>query len=217
MRRMGIIIIACLALAVVTVTAQQSRQQRTPEEYIKLLEGERRVEGLQVDKVIATLNVKPGQKIGDLGSGSGLFTRPLAKQVGASGVVYAIDIDAELLKHVETTARAENLSNIRTVLGAEDDPKLPEPVDLIVIIDTLHHINNRPTYLKGLKRYLRPGGRLAIIDFTDDWPVGHEAMKYSLSDLTGWMKAAGGLVQVASHDFLNNNFFVIYQLGRPRG
>jgi cyclopropane fatty-acyl-phospholipid synthase-like methyltransferase len=96
------------------------------------------------------------------------------------------------------------------VLAAEDDPKLPEKVDLIIIIDTLHHIGNQGPYLKGLRRYLKPNGRVAIIDFSETWPAGHEKMKYSLDDLEGWMKAAD-FKRSEKHDFLNNNFFVIYK------
>lgn len=184
--------------------------RRDPDEYIKLLEGERRVAGLQVARVIEALQIKPGQRIADLGSGSGLFTRPLAKRVGVEGVVYAIDIDQALLDHVTKSAAQERIANIVPILAAEDDPKLTEPVDLIVIIDTLHHIKNQATYLKGLKKYLRTGGRIAIIDFSKEWPAGHEPMIYKLADLEGWMKGAG-FKRVAQHNFLDNNFFVIYQ------
>lgn len=190
--------------------AQQSRQDRTPEEYIKLLESERRVGELQVERVITTLKIKPGQRIADLGAGSGLFTRPAARQAGEKGLVYAIDIDAELLKYVAQTAREQKLKNIRPILAAEDDPKLPEPVDLIMIFDTLHHIGHQAAYLKNLKRYLRPGGRIAVIDFSVTWPQGHESMKYTLDDLEGWMKAAG-FKRIEKYDFLSNDFFVVYQ------
>jgi cyclopropane fatty-acyl-phospholipid synthase-like methyltransferase len=111
---------------------------------------------------------------------------------------------------VAKTAQEQKLGNIRTILAAVDDPKLPEPVDLIAIIDTLHHIGNQPTYLKNLRRYLRPGGRIAIIDFNKTWPAGHEQMIYKLEDLDGWMQAAGFKL-VTQHYFLDNNFFVIYQ------
>ena len=191
--------------------AQQPQpQRRDAEEYIKLLESERRIEGLQVDRVVEALRLNPGQKIADLGSGSGLFTRPIAKQVGPKGTVYAIDIDPKLLEHVDKTAKNMGLTNVRTILGAEDDPKLPEPVDLIAIIDTLHHIGNQPTYLKGLKKYLRKKGRIAVIDFSKTWPAGHESMVYKLDDLEKWMKDAG-FKRVAQFDFLDNDFFVIYQ------
>jgi cyclopropane fatty-acyl-phospholipid synthase-like methyltransferase len=191
--------------------AQQAQpQRRTAEEYIKLLETERRIEGLQITKVIETLKIKPGQRVGDLGTGSGLFTRPIARKLGDKGLVYAIDIDPGLLKHVEKTAAEQKITNIKTVLAAEDDAKLPEKVDLIVIIDTLHHIGNQATYVKGLKKYLKRGGRVAIIDFSETWPQGHESMKYSLDQLEGWMKDAG-FKRTEKHDFLNNNFFVVYK------
>jgi cyclopropane fatty-acyl-phospholipid synthase-like methyltransferase len=197
-------------LSIVLFVAQASQQRRDPVSYIKTLESEQRVKGLQVDRVIEVLKISPGQKVVDLGSGSGLFTRPIARQAGEKGMVYAIDIDPELLKHIEKSAQENKINNIRTVLATEDDPKIPEPVDLIIIIDTLHHIKNRPAYLKNLRRYLQPSGRIAVIDFSRTWPPGHEEMKYSLDDLDGWMKSAG-FSRIEKHDFLDNNFFVIYQ------
>lgn len=188
----------------------QSRGARSPEEYIKRLESESRIEGLQVDKVVETLKVKPDDRVCDLGAGSGLFTRPMARKANGKGVVYAVDIDPELLKHVELTSQEQKLTNIKPILASETDPKLPEPVDLIVIIDTLHHIGNQAEYLKGLKKHLKPGGRIAVIDFSRDWPAGHEKMVYTVSDLDGWMTAAG-FKRVEQHDFLDNNFFVVYR------
>ena len=204
-------LISCVvfvSLFTLVTLAQQPR--RTAEEYIKVLETERRIEGLQITKVIETLKIKPGQRVGDLGTGSGLFTRPIAQKLGDKGIVYAIDIDPGLLKHVEKIAAEQKITNIKTVLGAEDDPKIPEKVDLIIIIDTLHHIGNQGPYLKNLKKYLKRGGRLAIVDFSETWPAGHESMKFSLEQLEGWMKAAN-FKRVEKHDFLNNNFFVIYK------
>ena len=206
-----------LALPLLIASAQQpqqpqgqSRGGRTPDEYIKLLESENRIEGLQVVNVIKTFKLKSGERVCDLGSGSGLFTRPMAQKVGDKGVVYAVDIDPELLKHVEKTAQEQKLTNIKTILASETDPKLPEAVDLITIIDTLHHIGNQATYLKGLKKYLKPDGRIAIIDFSKDWPAGHEKMIYTVETLDGWMSAAG-FKRVEKHDFLDNNFFVVYR------
>jgi len=96
------------------------------------------------------------------------------------------------------------------VLAATDDPRIPEPVDLVLICDTLHHIENRDAYLKTLARYVKPGGRVAVIDFSERWPEGHEPMRYSESQLDGWMTGAG-VRRTASHDWLENSFFVIYQ------
>jgi 2-polyprenyl-3-methyl-5-hydroxy-6-metoxy-1,4-benzoquinol methylase len=189
---------------------QGAPRQRTAEEYIQLLETERRVSELQVEQVIASLGVREGMRVADLGSGSGLFTRPLAKQVGASGVVYAVDVDEKLLAHVLKTATERGLTNVRPIFADANDAQLPEPVDLIAIIDTLHHIPAPSEYVKGLRKYLRKGGRVAIIDFSKEWPAGHESMVYQLSDLEKWMKDAK-FKRVQSFDFLQNNFFLIFQ------
>lgn len=214
MRRLNITLLALLIIPVYGQQAQrpsgQSRGNRTPDEYVKLLESESRIGGLQVTKVIEALKVKPGERVCDLGAGSGLFTRPLAQKAGVKGVVYAVDIDPEMLKHLELTAREQKLTNIKPILASETDPKLPEPVDLIAIIDTLHHISNQAAYLKGLKKHLKPGGRIAIIDFSRNWPAGHEKMIYTVGNLDGWMTAAG-FKRVEQHDFLDNNFFVVYR------
>ncbi len=96
------------------------------------------------------------------------------------------------------------------MLGATDDPKLPEPVDLVFICDALHHIGGQAAYLKTLVKYVKPGGRVAIIDFSEKWPQGHESMRFSVADLDGWMKGAG-LTPAGSHSYLDNSFFVIYR------
>jgi arsenite methyltransferase len=184
-------------------------QERTPEEYAKFLEGAERVARMQVPRVVEALGLKPGMTVADIGSGSGLFTRPIAKNV-APAEVYAVDIEAKLLAIVDRSARDAGLTNVRTVLAAVDDPKLPQPVDLIFICDALHHIGNQGAYLKTLRKYLAPGGRVVVIDFSDRWPQGHDKMRYSTADFEGWMKDAG-LSRVESFDWLENSFFVIYR------
>jgi ubiquinone/menaquinone biosynthesis C-methylase UbiE len=212
-RRLALAAAILLAVPLNAHTQQRPPSpQQDPEGYAKFLEGAERVSRMQVPRVIETLGVIPGTKAADLGSGSGLFTRPMAKAAAPGGVVYAIDINDALLKIVDRSATEQKIDNIRTVLGATDDPKLPEPVDLILICDTLHHIGNQPQYLKNLAKYLRPGGRIAIIDFSKDWPAGHEAMAYSLESLEGWMRDAG-FTRVSAHDYLDNSFFVIWRRG----
>ena len=198
---------ALVLLVVGRPNAQQA--QRTPEEYAKFLEGAERVARMQVPRVVEALGVTPGMKVADVGSGSGLFTRPIAK-ASAPGAVYAVDIDEALLNIVARSAKEAGLSNVRTVLGAAGDPNLPEPVDLVFVCDALHHIANQGTYLKTLRKYLAPGGRVAMIDFRDKWPGGHESMAYSMAQFETWMKAAG-YSRVASHDWLENSYFVIYR------
>jgi ubiquinone/menaquinone biosynthesis C-methylase UbiE len=185
-------------------------QRRDPLEYVQILESAERVKKLQVERVIEALNIEPGQRIADLGAGSGLFTRPLAALVGADGVVYAIDIDADLLEHINETALEDNLTNIQTVLASEQDPRIPDGVDLVLICDTLHQIGDPSIYLRGLTNYLRPSARIVVIDYENNWPRRFESSKYTLEDLDKWMTNAG-LKREEKFDFLEDNFFVTYR------
>src|SRR5262249_19865448 len=122
------------------VAASGVAQQRDPEQYARMLESRDRVEHMQVDRVVASLGVTAGNTVADLGSGSGLFTRPLARAVAPGGTVYAVDIDAKLLAIVQQSADAAHVTNVKIVVAAPDDPKLPSPADLIFICDTFHHL-----------------------------------------------------------------------------
>jgi ubiquinone/menaquinone biosynthesis C-methylase UbiE len=185
-------------------------QRRDPLEYVLILESAERVKMLQVDRVIQALNIEPGQRIADLGAGSGLFSRPLADLVGPDGVVYAIDIDSDLLEHVNETALEKNLTNIQTVLASEQDPRIPDGVDLVLICDTLHQIEDPSVYLRGLTNYLRPSARIAVIDYENNWPRRFESAKYTVDELDKWMSEAG-LQREEKFDFLDDNFFVTYR------
>ena len=185
-------------------------QRRDPLEYVQILESAERVKKLQVERVIKALDIEPGQRIADLGAGSGLFTRPLADLVGAEGVVYAIDIDSDLLEHINETALEDELTNIKTVLASEQDPRIPDGVDLVLICDTLHQIDDPSIYLRGLTNYLRPSARIAVIDYENNWPRRFESSKYTLQDLDKWMTNAG-LTREEKFDFLEDNFFVTYR------
>ena len=185
-------------------------QERDPKEYARFLESRERVERMEVARVVEALHLQPGWSVADLGSGSGLFTRALARAVAPGGTAYAVDIDPDLLKIVEASAKRSELTNIQTVLAGSDDPKLPQPVDLVFICDTFHHLPDKAAYARTLFGYVKPGGRVAVIDFTNDWPGGHDAMRYTPADLEGWMTAAG-FKRDESFDFPKNSFYVTYK------
>jgi len=161
-------------------------------------------------RIVSRLALKSGDRVADIGAGSGRFARPLALAVGRDGVVYAVDNDPATVQALDQMARERELGNIRAVLATDDDPKLPEPVSLVLIINTLHHIADKPAYLKKLHASLAPGGRVAVIDFRKDWPAGHEQDRFSLADLDGWMGAAG-FRAIEHFDFMPNHFFYLYQ------
>lgn len=199
------ILMHCAAL-----TAQQARPQPPAGDYLKILDDPARIERLKPYEVLEKLGLRAGDMVADIGSGSGLFSRPMARAVSPGGKVYAVDVDRELLEHVARTSREEGIDNLVAVLGHEDSPGLaPGTIDLAFICDTLHHIRNRESYLINLRRVLKPGGRVAIIDFTDGWPASHQSMKFGLEDLDRWAGQAG-LLKDSEYGFIQGNFFRIY-------
>ncbi len=175
--------------------------------YIDHMESEGRLERLQVSRVVETLRLAPGSVVADIGAGSGVFTRAFAKEL-APGVVYAVDINQNLLEHIERTANEAGLTNVETVLGSEGDPRLPEPIDLAFICDVLHLMDDPELYLKGLHPHVRPGGRVAIISFIRNWPP--MVKQFTAEELENWMKQAG-FARVERHDFIVDQYLVIYQ------
>ena len=189
----------CLLGLMLAGGAVESRAQlaaRKPDEWVTTLEGPQRVAGLKIDEILAKLSLKPGMVIADIGAGSGLFSRPLAKAVAPKGRVYAVDIQQGLLDYIDKRDKEENIGNVRTVLGEFDDPKLPaRDVDLAFINDVLHHIQNRATYLKALSTYVKPNGRIVIIEMNKDDPnTPHKSQPELLvarEDIQKWMSDAG--------------------------
>lgn len=197
---------------VLAVIAGAGAQQRDPRQYQQTLENPGRVAALQVERVIGALGITEGMRIADLGAGTGVFTFPLAAAVGPGGKIYAVDVDAGLLGIVSEKARAAGGRTIETIVASGTDPKLPEPVDLIFICDTMHHLPNPAEYVKQFAKLLRPGGRVAIIDFkAGHWPEGHQSFAITPAQVDGWMEAAG-FTRSARHTFLATNFFHVYRL-----
>ncbi|MBI5517007.1 MAG: class I SAM-dependent methyltransferase [Deltaproteobacteria bacterium] len=123
------------------------------------------------DLVLERLRLAPDARVADLGAGTGYFSVRLARAV-PSGRVWAVDLEPTLLRYLRDRVAREGLGNVFPVLGTPSDPMLPEPVDLVLVVDTHHHIDHRPAYYRALRASLRPGGRVAIVDFTLDAPEG---------------------------------------------
>ena len=122
-------------------------------------------------RVIESLALKPGMKVADIGAGTGYFSMRLAK-VPAGITVFAVDVEPAMIDHLKKRAVTEKVGNVTTVLAGAASPNLPEPVDVVLVVDTYHHLPNRPAYFRDLRKSLRPGGRVAIIDFRKDAPDG---------------------------------------------
>jgi ubiquinone/menaquinone biosynthesis C-methylase UbiE len=185
--------------------------KRAAQEYIPILENPGRVSRLKPDQVISLLNLKPGDVVADVGSGSGVFTRRLAEAVGPEGKVFAVDIDQDLLKYNRERIAEARLKNVEFILGEYDDPKLAEgSLDLAFICDVLHHIEHRQIYLDRLRSCLKKNGRLAIIDYKSNWPPGHESMQFSIEDLFNWTRIAG-FRKTGEFDLISDAFFFLFE------
>ena len=167
------------------------------------------------DEVVAAIGLEKGERVADIGAGSGYFTRRFARAVGENGIVYGVDIEPGMLEHIAQRATEDGQPNIVPVFARPDNPMLAlGSVDVIFICDTIHHIDNRPSYYQVLKRDLAPGGRLVVVDFLkkEDMPVGPPMeMKIAKEDLIAELVAAGFRLD-QERDFLPYQYFLIFGL-----
>lgn len=160
-------------------------------------------------EVIEALKLKRDARVADIGAGTGYFTMRLARAVPA-GKVFAVDLEPDMVKHLAARARHEQLSNVLAVQAAMDDARLPEKVDLVLMVDTYHHIEDRHRYFAKLKDSLKPGGRVAIIDFTLDSDIGPAPRaRVSPERVKGELTAAGYKL-ADEHSFLENQYFLVF-------
>jgi len=146
------------------------------------------------DEVLRELGVAPLMTVADLGAGTGYFSVRIAKAVGPNGRVLALDVESKLVDYLKARAKKENLPQMTAQLVPADDPKLPSHhVDLVLIVDTWHHIDDRLNYLTKLAEGLAPKGRVAVVDFKmGDFPVGPpDAHKLSADAVTAEFDQAG--------------------------
>jgi ubiquinone/menaquinone biosynthesis C-methylase UbiE len=202
------------AVALLTVAATAAHPQvgvRPAEEWATMLDSPERLEAMKVPELIARLAIQKEQVIADVGAGTGTLTGPLALATGPRGVVYASDIDKALLARIDQRVQASRLANVRTVLGTFTDPALPQQVDLALMNDVLHHVQDRPAYIKTLARYLKPGGRFAIVDFKPDQSPHRDKPEMIVTEaqVDGWAQAAG-LERTQAHALYGDRYFVIY-------
>ena len=137
---------------------------------VKEYQGKFEVESREVysnrKEIVAACQLKPGMVVGDVGAGTGLFTRLFAREVGPKGKVYAVDIAEKFLDHIQKTAKEEKLSNVETVKANDVSSELPaNSSDLVFICDTYHHFEYPHRTMASIHKALKPGGRLIVIDF----------------------------------------------------
>ena len=198
----------------VTSTQEMLRIRQDSKLYIARLEDPMRASYQKPAEVVKALEIKPGEVIADIGSGSGYFTLPLARAVGGTGRVYGVDFSPDMIRHLNRRIRDQNVTNVVTVLCAADDPLLGGgSVDRFFICDTWHQIEGRPRYLGLLKKMLRPGGEVIMVDWKKaKAPVGPPIeLRVARDDVVQEM-GANGFRLAAEHTFLEHQYFLVFKL-----
>jgi len=205
-----------LTVATLHAQAPQNHQEMhrlhaDPKAYIAALEDPKRDAYQKPHEVMEALAVKQGEIIADIGAGSGYFTLRLARHVGDEGRVYAVDVSPDMVRHLNGRIRDLGVLNVSSILAAPDDPLLPQPVDRFLIVDVWHHIEDQAGYLALMKKQLKPGGQVVMIDFQKrDLPVGPPVdMKISREDLLTQMQGAGFRL-AKEHTFLPYQYFLVF-------
>jgi ubiquinone/menaquinone biosynthesis C-methylase UbiE len=187
--------------------------------YVKRVsyEGFSRDDWQQPERVVAELGLRPRDRVADLGAGSGYFTLRLARAVGPEGRVYAVDVDEEMNDYLRGRVAKAGLANVEVILGRFEDPLLPDGgVDLVLVVDTYHHLEDRPAYFRSLQRDLAPAGRVAVIDYDGrkGWFV-RWTKHFTPRALLLQEMAEAGYEVAQEFDFIDRQSFVIFRRAAP--
>jgi arsenite methyltransferase len=193
---------------------QMHRLHRDPEAYIRALEDPQRDAYQKPREVITALGLKSGEIVADIGAGSGYFTFRLAQHVGDKGKIYAVDVSPDMILHINRRVRELKATNIVSILADADDPLLFDgSIDRFFFSNSWHHIEAPTKYLSQVKRMLKPGGEVVIIDFhKKDLPVGPPLqMKIAREDVIKQMDTNGFRLAM-EHTFLPYQYFQVFVL-----
>jgi SAM-dependent methyltransferase len=184
------------------------------EQWAKVFDDPARDSWQRPDEVIQALALAPNAVVADIGAGTGYFATRIAHMT-PGGRVYAVDVEPDMIKYLSERAQRENLPTVTPLLAKADDPTLPVAVDLALVVDTYHHIRGRKAYFRRLKDHLKLAGRVAIIDFTKDSPIGPPERERLAADDVKKEMAQAGYALAAEHGFLPNQYFLIFRPRRP--
>lgn len=192
---------------------QMHKLHGDPKAYIAMLDDPERDAYQKPHEVLAALALREGERIADIGAGSGYFALRFATHVGKTGRVYAIDVSPDMILHLNRRIRSAGVDNMRTILAPPDDPLLPDAsVNRVFLSETWHHIEGRAAYLGVLKKALKPGGEVIILDFQKgDTPVGPPVeMRVSREDVISELQASGFRL-VKEHTFLPYQYLLVFR------
>ncbi len=163
----------------------------------------------QPDRVVSSLGFAADARVADLGAGGGYFTFRLADAV-KDGRVYAVDIDPSMTAYIESKAKEDGYTNVSVVVADAEDARLPEPVDWVFTSNTFHHLPDQAAYFARLKNHLKPGGRVAVVEYAprEGWSLlgDHATAKDAI--VAAFTEA--GYRLDADHSFLDRQSFLVF-------
>ena len=162
------------------------------------------------EELLDALHLQPDARVADLGAGTGYFSMRIAKRV-PEGKIFAADVEPDMVHYLGERAEREHLTNLTPIQASPDKANLPEPVNVILVVDTYHHIGYRPQYFANLKSSLRHKGRLVIVDFKPDSPSGPPVQHRILPEKVTEELNAAGYSLVETHTFLPRQYFLVFE------
>ena len=212
--KIALILLSCGGLLAGPAAAQSPQTHQHSfggaEQWAQIFDDPKRDAWQKPHEVIQALALKPDAVVADIGSGTGYFSARFANMV-PKGRVYGVHTEPDMVKYLAERAKREGLKNITAVTGAPGDPRLPEKVDLIIMVDVYHHVGDRDRYFRRLRDSLKPGGRVAIIDFRVDSADGPPKSARIAPDRVKTEMKGAGYALVQEHAFLPNQYFLIFQ------
>ncbi|MBM4283387.1 MAG: class I SAM-dependent methyltransferase [Deltaproteobacteria bacterium] len=161
------------------------------------------------DAVVAALALPADAVVADVGAGTGYFAVRLARSL-RQGRVLALDVESSMVRYVEQRARAEGLDNLAARVTPADRADVDAGTDLVLVVDTFHHIADRVAYFGALRPRLSPRGRVAIVDFRVDSERGPPKAHKLAPELVTVELAKAGYALVATHDFLPDQYLLVF-------
>jgi ubiquinone/menaquinone biosynthesis C-methylase UbiE len=213
LNRIVALLLLC-ALSPLSAQQQNSVHRLFPPSDLGLLDAPDRDLWQRPDLIMDAMGIADGSVVADIGAGSGWFTIRLARRVGPQGLVYAEDVQQEMINAISRRVSREGFNNVQAKLGTINDPKLPtQSLDAALLVDSFHEVDekDRVTMLANLAKALKPSGRLGIIDFRLDGTGPGPAPEERVSpDVVVNAANAAGLKLIRQEPFLEYQYFLIF-------
>lgn len=203
--------LAALLVAVWTLSAGAQHSRLFPPEQLGMLEGPDRDAWQRPDQIMDALLIAEGSAVADLGAGGGWFTVRLASRVGPNGVVYAEDVQPQMIEAIKRRVQRAQLTNVKTILGTSSDPLLRAPVDAVLIVDAYHEMDQPVVMLRNIVSALKPTGRVGIVEFKKDgWGPGPPMDERVDPERVVRDAEAAGLRLISNETFLRYQYMLVF-------